>query len=60
MPKALSAREQEIIMTSVKADSSHNDRYRENVNLCGVRLSISDRWDYVARKRESNCNAGLE
>jgi len=33
MAKALSAYEQEIIITFVKVDSSHNDRYHENVNL---------------------------
>jgi len=33
MPKPLSAYEQETITTFVKVDSSHNDRYHENVNL---------------------------
>ena len=36
MPKALSAYEQETIMTFVKVDSSHN-RYHENVAIQGVR-----------------------
>ena len=33
MPKALSAYEQETIITFVKVDSSRNNRYHENVDL---------------------------